>query len=60
MITYREFIKKVMTEAALKGSPAAQVRQAMREAASAWQAYRAAERRVAPSIDEIARRILGK
>lgn len=57
-ITYREFMRRVLLEAGLKGQPATVVREAMRDAAQAWQTYRAVERRVAPSIDEIAKRIL--
>jgi len=49
-----------MLAANLKGSRAEVVRQAMRDAAVVWQAYRASERRIAPSIDAIASKILGK
>jgi len=58
-IAYREFIKRVMLEANLKGQSAERVRAAMKAAAVAWQSYRAVERRVSPSIDQIAKRILG-
>lgn len=58
-LSYRQYMKSVLLAANLKGSKADTVREAMRQAARAWVEYRRLERRVSPSIDEIAKRILG-